>query len=574
MSIAYASAEPRLVVPYDSYNNPAAKVVGAGLVLALAEVLKEYDVALVSVVGGGLRAVVQVCGSTAVCPSCHQVSSRVWSRYWRTPEDVTSLGLHLQLRVRARRFRCENPACGQRIFAERLPDIPAWARRSDRVSTLLAYTALAVGGLPGRRVARLFGFNYSRHTLLRAARQVVMEDRKTVQVLGVDDYAYRRGVSYGTLLYDFGQHRVIDLLPERSAEFLVAWLKAHPGVEVISRDRGGTYAQGAREGAPNAIQVADRFHLMQNLGDCLEKIAQRGIRLEEQSVPLPGQSADVPQQMEPMADSVPPPARPPTRAEQEKTATHRRRQNRQDAILNLRQQGASIRTIAATLHLHRRTVRRYLLSLPDNARPRRPSVCDAYRAYLRQRWDEGVHNGHQLYQEIRAQGYTGSQSGLRHYLQPWRADLPPTVGSSRSRRVVPKPPKTRDISPRFFRRLVLKNLRTAEEEDLLTRIAASSSSLATSVSLAHEFASAIRAHDVAAFDAWLDKASAAGVPEWKGFVDGLRRDIDAVHNGITLAWSQGAVEGSINRLKLIKRAMYGRGGHDLLRRRVIFHLRD
>lgn len=548
----------------------AAKVVGTGLVVMLAEVLKDYDVALVSVDRGHLGVVVQMRSGTAACPACRQESSRVCSRYWRTAADVTALGLQLRLRIRARRFRCDNRECRQRVFAERLPCIPKWGRRSDRVTTLLAFTALGVGGLPGRRVARLYGLDYSRNTLLRAARQMVADGPKSVEVLGVDDYAYRRGVSYGTLLYDLTERKVIDLLPGRSAEFLAAWLRAHSDVQVISRDRGGIYAQGAREGAPQAIQVADRFHLMHNLGDCLEKIAQKGIHLTAD----PPAAEDLPQEAAPDPVSPPPPSRPPARVVQAKAATRQRRQNRQDAILDLVRQGASIRAIARLLDLSRKTVRRYLLSLPDNARPPQPSICDAYRGYLQQRWEEGVHNGRQLYREICAQGYAGSESGLRHYLRPWRTILPSASGSGRSRRTRPKPPQTKDIPPRAFRRLVLKNLRTPEEESLLARIAASDPCLATSISLAHAFAAAMHAHDVAAFDTWLQQATSAGIPDWKTFAQSLRRDIDAVHNGITLQWNQGPIEGSIQRLKLIKRTMYGRGGHDLLRRRVIFHLPD
>ena len=564
MAISYIEAVPRLSDPYAARHMRAAKVVGTGLVSSLLEELKEFEVALVTVEEGVLRIVVQVSSAYAMCPGCKQPSSRVHSHYWRTPHDLTAFGVRLVLQVYARRLHCDNPECAQRIFAERLADIPAWARRSDRVTTLLAYTALSAGGLPGKRLAHLYGLHYSRHTLLRAARQLVMEHPKAVQVLGVDDYAQRRGMSYGTLLYDFGEHSVIDLLPGRSADFLAAWLKVHPGIGVISRDRGGIYAEGARKGAPQAIQVADRFHLMQNLGDCLEKVAQQGIRLQAPD-PAPDQPT-VSEQPDPL--STPP--RPPTRPERAKAATRQRRQERQDAVHDLLRQGASIRAIAIALHMQRKAVHRYLKSLPDNARPRQPSICDAYAEHLRRRWNEGVHNVHALYEEIRGQGYPGSESGLRHYLQPWRVALPAASGLPHSQRSTT--PKV--ISPRSFRRLVLKNLRTPAEEGLLARIVASDPSLATSVSLAHDFAATFHNHDVATFDAWLDTASSVGIPEWKTFADGLRRDIDAVHHGITLTWSQGPVEGSINRLKLIKRSMYGRGGHDLLRRRVIFHLPD
>ena len=572
MSISIGNAESRLPASVVNYNPSSARLVGTALVSALADVLKEYDIAVVTAADGRLQAVVRVRNGSSACPACGRLSWRVYSRYWRTVEDVLSVGIRARLRVYARRFRCGNPACSQRIFAERLPNIPAWGRRSDRVTSLLASTALAAGGLPGRRIAQMYGLRYSRHTLLRAARQMTIDDAKAVRVLGVDDYAYRRGVSYGTLLYDHGAGQVIDLLSERSAELLAAWLRKHPDVQVITRDRGGIYAQGARIGAPQAIQVADRFHLMQNLGDCLEKIAQQGIRITEESAPPDEHHEEVPQQIAPSAN--PAPTRNPTRAERAKAATRQRRQDLQNIILELRQQGASIRAIARALHLHRRTIQTYLQRVPDNASSRQPSICDPHREYLRQRWDSGVHNGHQLYEEIKARGYTGSVSGLRHYLQPWRTALPPTERSARSQRFVPVRPKTTTISPRSFRRLVMKKVRSVEDERLLARVITSTACIATSVSLAQQFASAIRAHDVVAFDAWLDTATHIGGAQWRGLVESLRHDLEAVHNALTLGWSQGPVEGNIHRLKLIKRAMYGRGGHDLLRRRVIFHLPD
>ena len=182
MAISHIVAGPRLSDPYAPRNVSAARVVGTGLVSLLTDVLNGYVVEMVTVLQGALRVVVEVRQSSAACPNCNQVSSRVHSRYWRTPADVTAFGLHLELRVYARRFRCENRECPQRFFAERLPDIPAWARRSDRISTLLAYTALSVGGLPGGRIAYLYGLGYSRHTLLRAARRVVLDTPKIVEV--------------------------------------------------------------------------------------------------------------------------------------------------------------------------------------------------------------------------------------------------------------------------------------------------------------------------------------------------------------------------------------------------------
>ena len=543
--------------PYAARNVAAARVVGTALVSSLADALKDFEVALVTVVGEGrIRVVVQAQGDRALCPVCDQPSQRQHSHYWRTIADVTALGMHLQLRVQARRFRCVNAQCPRKIFAERLPDVPAWARRSNRVTTLLAYIALLDGGLPGKRVASLFGLGYSRHTLLRAARQLPFGEVQPVSVLGVDDFSYRRGVRFGTLLYDFDRKQVIDLLPERSAEFLAAWLKAHPGVKVISRDRGGEYAAGSRQGAPEAIQVADRFHLMQNLGDCLERIAQRvGIH-------LPVEPAPAPDQAQPPADS--PKARL-TAPEAAKAATRQRRQERLDAILDLQRQGASIDKIAATLKIGRMTVYRYLRRIPDNARPPQRKALDKYADYLKRRWDEGIRTSSTLLTELRSQGYTGSLTSVRRYVSTWRTADPP-------RRPL-QGPANETVSPRACRRLVLKKVPSPEEAQLLARITQSNPQLETAVRLANDFAQAIRQHQLPLLTAWLENATNAGIPECKSFADSIRKDLDAVTNGVILPWSQGRVEGSINRLKAIKRAMYGRGKHDLLRRRVLFHLK-
>ena len=522
---------------YAARNVAAAKVVGTALVSSLADALKDFEVALVTVVGEGrIRIVVQAQGDRAVCPVCGQPSQREHSRYWRTVADVTALGMHLQLRVQARRFRCVNAQCPRKIFAERLPDVPAWARRSDRVTTLLAYIALLDGGLPGKRVASLFGLDYSRHTLLRAARQLPFGEVQPVSVLGVDDFSYRRGVRFGTLLYDFDRKQVIDLLPERSAEFLAAWLKAHPGVKVISRDRGGEYAVGSRQGAPEAIQVADRFHLMQNLGDCLERLVQRvGVHL-----PVPAEPAPSPDRAPPVAAAPTP--HPPTKGELAKAATRQRRQERQNAILDLQQQGASLRTIARELHLGRKTVRRYLHELPTNARAPQGSRLDAHAEYLKRRWSEGIHTASTLLTEIRARGYTGSDSNLRRYVRPWR-------GSDPAAHALRKP-AVETVSPPAFRRLALKKAPSPEEAQLLARITQSNPQLETAVRLANDFAQSIRQHQLPLLTAWLDNATNAGVPECKSFADSIRKDLDAVTNGVTLPWSQGRVEGSINRLLL------------------------
>lgn len=218
----------------------------------------------------------QTTATRATCPLCAQESEKMHSHYWRVLADLPSSGLVVQWRLRVRRFRCENEACHRQIFVERLSHVaPVYARSWLRASTLLLQVAFVLGGRPGERLASQLAMPRSNDSLLRALRNVSVPDLGSPRILAVDDWALRKGHTYGSILVDLEKRTVLDVIESRDKQAVVTWLKKHSGIEVISRDRGGDYADAAREGAPGAIQIADRFHLAANLREYVDEIIRR-----------------------------------------------------------------------------------------------------------------------------------------------------------------------------------------------------------------------------------------------------------------------------------------------------------
>jgi transposase len=509
----------------------------------------------------------------AICPICRKASSRVHSRYCRRVADLPWAEKRLQICLRVRRFFCDNDLCKRKTFAEQFPAMVArYARRTNRLAAIQQEIGLAIGGEPAARILTRIAMPASGDTVLRLVRRSQEPDRPTPTVLGIDDWAWRKGQSYGTILVDLERHRVVDLLEDRLADTLAAWLKAHPGVAIISRDRAPEYIKGSNQGAPDAVQVADRWHLLRNLRDALVRILEQNracLYAAASDHEDPERAASIAADSEPLEAGTPPL----TKAEQMKAATRERRLARYQAITDLAEQGANMRAIARQSGMSRRTIGRYLRAgdFPEMAqRRKRPSILDPYLPHLRRRWMAGCRNGTQLYREVAAKGFRGSCSLVRQWAAKMRREDPESIGpgrpsTKRRRRGV------RPWSAQYAVWLLLKDPEALADDKraALQRMLRASPAVACAHTLAQAFLRIVRERLPEALEPWLKMVLENRIPELSGFARSLNRDIEAVVAALSLPWSNGQVEGQVNRLKLIKRQMYGRAKFDLLRLRVL-----
>ena len=508
--------------------------------------------------------VVTTARPTACCPACQQPSARVHSRYVRFLADLPWSGTTVRLRLHTRRFFCSSLTCSRRIFTERLPQTTArYARRTTRLNEALQLMGLALGGEAGARLAARLGMAVSGDTLLRRIRQLAAADSPTPRVLGVDDWAWKRGHRYGTILVDLERRRVVDLLPDRQAETFASWLQQHPGVEVISRDRAGAYADGARRGAPQARQVADRWHLLANLSESVREWLERHRSFLPQA--MPPTPTRQPEAVVPV-DSALPKQKGENRWQRLAEQRRAHRLARYQQVCQLREHGHSERAIARQLRISRKVVRRFLAApaFPERAaRPPRATLLSPYHEYLRRRWTEGCHNAAQLLREISQQGYRGKRSIVNHLLAKWRRTENPPPVSLLVHHPLGSP------SPRLAALLLLQpaEKHTDAQQSFVDRLVGLNE-VSPIAELARQFVRIIRERQPEELDGWIERAKNSAAPELRRFAAGLKRDEAAVRAALEEPWSNGPVEGQVHRLKLIKRQMYGRGKLDLLRSRL------
>ncbi|MFE0044546.1 ISL3 family transposase [Streptomyces albireticuli] len=497
-------------------------------------------------------------GSRAACPCCGVLSGSVHSRYVRRLADRPVGSRPVVIALQVRRFRCREHVCPRATFVEQVDGLTfRHGRRSSGLQDVLRHVALMLAGRAGARLVRTLTTVVSRSTLLRLVRALPDPEPSTPRVLGVDEFALLKGHNYGTILVDIETRQPVDLLPGRSIETVARWLADHPGVEVICRDRSLTYAEAGRVGAPDAVHVADRWHIWKNLVEAVEKtvVQHRALLREPQKT-----VADRPTLPLDIEDLAPPPATGPRR-----TGKLSARVREQHALVHgLLAEGMGLRKISRELGLARDTVRRLAQAAgPDELLvgrwTGRTSILDPHKPYLHRRWREGCTNAARLLTELRDQGYQGGATIVRQYVRRLREASPHDEAPRR-------PPSVRDVTSWITRHPdSLREDQARQLKDILTRCP----KLDQTAGHVREFAQLMNNRRGRDLHQWIARVEADDLPALHTFTTGLGQDFDAVVAGLTMPYSSGPVEGHNNKIKMLKRQMFGRASFDLLRKRVL-----
>jgi transposase len=460
--------------------------------------------------------------ATSLCPQCSTPSSAIHSWYRRHPKDLPCAGRPIRLLFTVRKFFCRNPDCSRKVFTERLADfIETSSRLTKRLRTAIQDIGFATGGKGGKQLGDKLAMPISETTVLSSLYLAPLPEIGQVHVVGVDDWSWRRGKRFGSILVNLETHKIVGLLADREAESVRQWLAAHPEVDVVSRDRGATYIDRATSGAPQATQVADRWHLLSNLGDAVEAfLIRRHIRLEGEKAPLrENQGLD-----KPLSSFSATPA-----SQRKSQARLLQKWKLYQRVQELHTSGMSLRKIGEELGLARNTVRKYFRQPPEpplpTPRPLRASQLDPYEDYLLERWGQGERNSAQLYREISARGYRGAATMVRAY-----------VGHLRTTTADGSPPQSRKqrakaLSPRSLRWLLTRK-RTAlkqEEATRLDQLLSLSEEVETLYGFLQAFLTMVRERQHQDLRSWMQQAASSGIPELKSFVTGIEQDYDAVH---------------------------------------------
>jgi len=506
------------------------------------------------------------------CPICKTISKLVHSSYTREVADLPWASFAVKLVVKVHKFFCKKDTCERNIFSQRLEGIPPYARRTERQRDKLTSIGMATGGNVGSKVSKELGLPVSASTILRLLNIPEQTEVETPRVLGIDDWAIRKGQVYGTIMVDLEKRKPIDLIPSRETDAVAKWLKEHPGIEIVSRDRAAAYAEAINQGAPNAIQSADRWHLIKNMTDALKrlmnkhnqasrKVARQIAQTEQAKITEALQSEDS------CNDSNKQDSALPVKSIDVKDDPRSKYELLFRDVKELEKKGISQREISRRLNINRSTVSKYIAydEYPKKIiPPNRISKASKFSTYLAKRWQEGEQNYHQLWREIKEQGFDGSFVSIYKYMIK---NFTKDNDGNTSKNCVPvKVYSARRLS--FLMCKEAEKLKPKEQHyiDLLFEYCPQAKQASE---LAKRYKDILVNRKPDLLDQWIEDAIESGKDGLMTFAKNLIKDYDAIKNACTLEWSNGQVEGQVNRLKTIKRQMYGRGRFELLKKKVL-----
>jgi transposase len=503
----------------------------------------------------------------AKCPYCQASATRKHSRHFRTLSDLPCGDRAVKICWEAKRYFCDNNNCVRLTFCEQLPEVTArYARKTRRLMTKQLQIGFDLSAEAGNRLALLLNFGMSGDQIIRLVHSVPNPDTPTPRVLGIDDWAIRKGQTYGTILVDLEKQQVIDLLPDRKPETLAAWLIAHPGVEIISRDRGKEYIEGiALGGCQGVIEIADRFHLLKNMAEMLQRFFERVSNELKSAAKQNSFEEDVSLTTKSENDGIPDLQNDENAKDQSNEKSYQ--QTRFEEVKQLDAEGLSQRAIAKKVGVARQTVRKYIFS---DTLPRKHqnialwSKATPFINFIREHWDANNPSVKILFEEVQAQGFKGSYASLNRALHN-------QLGVENLKTFRSKAPKPLQYSPRQAAWAIFQPDESlkAPQKVLCQTLCELSPMVIQARQLAHAFREIVDKRQNDQLDQWLKEADSSQIVEFKRFADSLRKDYKAVKAALTYSWSNGQVEGQVNRLKVIKRQMYGRAGFPLLRRKVL-----
>ncbi|EMY6956922.1 ISL3 family transposase [Escherichia coli] len=496
---------------------------------------------------------------TAQCPECFKRSDSVHSCRRRRIQHLPCSRQTLWLVFSVRHWYCRNPACSRKIFAESLaPFAGSHQQSSQALQNLQRQLGLIAGGEAGKRAATAAGLRCSADTLLRRVINTPETKQSGAPHVGIDEWAWHRGHCCGMLIVNLDTHRPLVLLPGRDQRTLATWFRKYPEIQVVSRDRSGVYATAAREGAPQARQVADRWHLLKNIGDEPERMMYRHmplIRLVVRELSL--KKSPEPEISVPVASL--------RRLERLKQHIRKKRHQRWTEVMALHNKGCSFREISRITGLSRVTVSRWVGSgtFPEmSTRPPKRGLLDPWREWLKEQRECGNYNSGRIWREMVARGVTGSETIVRDAVAKWRKGwIPPVTTAARLPSV-----------SRVSRWLMPWRIIRGEENyafRFISLMCEKEPELKIAQQLVLEFYRILKTQNKSQLSSWFTRVHESGSAELRCVAAGMEADAAAICEAISSRWSTGVVEGHVNRLKVLIRQMYGRAGLELLRRRVM-----